>query len=434
MQPAGRAPTILTPPAPVSMIYPYLVGTLRVEAEGEGNLRYQWYRGNRGDTSRPTGIRNSPQLYLAGSAGGADRYWVRVSHDYGATDSASVPVELWSTKPLWSSGVGVALRDVAFGNGRFVAVGSRGIEEGRVGLSTGGQVWTQQPTPERFYHVVFGAGRFVASTFLSPNTFWTTTDGETWEPATQPPDFSYVNDLFFVGELFVAVAHGGGSVISNDGLTWRAGPSFGSADPSFAYGNGRYMVLEEDGRLFWSDDFASWTQVPTVDGQDFDGVTWLRDHFVALNAKGQSLVSEDGVDWRYQVARHTENSRLFTDGFKLKSPEWRIQGAQQNRDYASEDGVRWWRTPLGFKNHVAGNGTIVGLDGYNLAWANTLPPDSSDGELPQEIEWGQQTCALAVILCSSWRPPPRATRWRMRWWRDRPKLLTAPSPCSARAR
>ncbi len=43
---------------------------------------------------------------------------------------------------------------------------------------------------------------------------------------------------------------------------------------------------------------------------------------------------------------------------------------------------------MGFKNHVAGNGTIVGLDGYNLAWANTLPPDSSDVELPQEIEWG----------------------------------------------
>ena len=75
--------------------------TLQVIAIGNG-LKYQWYKGNSGDTSAPISGANIESLII-GPLDEDTSYWVRISNDSGFIDSKTANLEVLDDYDSWAS-------------------------------------------------------------------------------------------------------------------------------------------------------------------------------------------------------------------------------------------------------------------------------------------------------------------------------------------
>ena len=149
------------------------------------------------------------------------------------------------------------LRAVAAGNGLLVAVGHDFQGNGIAVTSSDGSSWTPvEASPGDLYHLAFGNGRFVA---VGPNRCSSSTDGRTWSGCNAGSQFL---DVRFVDGRFFALSDGA-FVESSDGVTWTPSPVFlplatvGGAD--------RFVMVDIDTRGY-SFDLASWTRVAQYGG------------------------------------------------------------------------------------------------------------------------------------------------------------------------
>jgi hypothetical protein len=122
----------------------------------------------------------------------------------------------WTYRPMppgaWTS--------VAYGDGRFVAVGAAGKQ--RVAVSPDGVRWTVAQAPAAAWRsVTHGAGTFVAVADGGSPRIMTSPDGEVWTARAAPADRPWQSVTFGRG-MFVAVADasGAGAIASRDGVTW----------------------------------------------------------------------------------------------------------------------------------------------------------------------------------------------------------------------
>lgn len=105
------------------------------------------------------------------------------------------------------------LRDVAYGDGRWVAVG----EETTV-VSTDAAAWTAVPLPGRSLNgVAYGNGVFVA--VGAGGAIVRSADGLTWD-ATAPATPVDLEAVAFAGGAFLAVGANATVLTSSDGLSW----------------------------------------------------------------------------------------------------------------------------------------------------------------------------------------------------------------------
>ena len=74
---------------------------IKVIASGNG-LKYQWYKGNSGNTSKPILGANSDSLKI-GSLNEDTNYWVRVSNDSGFIDSDTAKLRVIDNYGAWAS-------------------------------------------------------------------------------------------------------------------------------------------------------------------------------------------------------------------------------------------------------------------------------------------------------------------------------------------
>ncbi len=106
------------------------------------------------------------------------------------------------------------VRDVAFGNGRFVAVHGTG----RIDLSLDGQIFQEvYDGVGAIRHAVFGAGIWVA-VGDSGRVYRSTTNGETW--TTHLAGSENLNSVAFGGGHFIAVGRNGSVRRSSNGTSW----------------------------------------------------------------------------------------------------------------------------------------------------------------------------------------------------------------------
>ena len=132
----SRPVTIFADPASVSAAAGTQT-TLTVRAYGPGPLRYQWYRGETGDTSQPIAGATEP-IFTTPALTPACAYWVRVSSAAGGQDSQAawvrpvppVSVELVSLWPGYRRGPASRLR--VAGNLAYIATS---------GAAGGMQIW-----------------------------------------------------------------------------------------------------------------------------------------------------------------------------------------------------------------------------------------------------------------------------------------------------
>lgn len=83
------APAILVQPVGGDVLSG-TTGSLAVIDSGSAPLRYQWYEGPRGDTTRPVPNAGLPSMTTPTLLSGSTKYWLRITNDCGSIDSEAV--------------------------------------------------------------------------------------------------------------------------------------------------------------------------------------------------------------------------------------------------------------------------------------------------------------------------------------------------------
>ena len=228
----------------------------------------------------------------------------------------------------------VHFRDVAWGDGRFVAVGYRPgarVNAAVAAFSDDGETWTfvrpdylvlRQPVgagatllvDPRIYAVAFAGGYFVAVGERAWSAW--SPDGANWFPVWIAP-FSVFgqNDInqnatavASDGSVFVVGGTMGRLASSSDGgrsWDWIAN---GLLDGEFndimalAYGGGRFVAAGADGRMSVADagrisSAGYWRRATSGIGFRINAVAWGAGSFVAVGNSGSLAFSGDGAGW-----------------------------------------------------------------------------------------------------------------------------------------
>lgn len=160
----------------------------------------------------------------------------------------------WQGRPVNSS---VALRCVAYGNGRYLAGAN-----GNMVMSTNGTNWAQMPDGCCLVGLAFGNGLFAGVTDGSGGStaeIRTTVDGTTWNPQTNLTS-GPLSDIVFAKGVFVAVGSGPRIFTSTNGLQWtRQAVTFTDGLTGVTYGNGRFYAMAPSGKVAYSENGTEWS-------------------------------------------------------------------------------------------------------------------------------------------------------------------------------
>jgi len=217
----------------------------------------------------------------------------------------------WENDTTWAGGAD--LFGIAFGAGRFVAVGG-GAGSGRIVSSEDGSEWrevfrsAQRVGTIAFGQIASGEARFVAA---SGAGLLHSSDGERFAtgarfdwPATVSPRRAAFGDteagrrFIFIGDVELA-----GEV---DRMSWRAATTDGEAflhttdhaapAGDIAHGAGRFVVVGPRGLVESSHDGQTWTRHELPVPDDLTRVVWTGSRFLASGGKA-AWSSPDGLAW-----------------------------------------------------------------------------------------------------------------------------------------
>ncbi|MYB45103.1 MAG: hypothetical protein F4X74_09230 [Acidimicrobiia bacterium] len=230
------------------------------------------------------------------------------------------------TRIVWAEGDGTLnLTGAASGNGRLAVVGL----EGSIGASDEAGGWMViERDPGAFFgasDVAFGAGRFVAvgeefnPDFGLQAVIRTSPDGVEWSQVDSGrPGLAAVTH----GKGMFVAAGAGFVATSADGIAWAPSPFDASRQLfAIAYGDDRFVITGGHGSVFTSSDGVEWTSRDS----GVSGVTFLRgvahggglfvavgDEYDATAKRSVSTIitSTDGADW---TVRHSGASQSLSD-------------------------------------------------------------------------------------------------------------------------
>lgn len=200
-----------------------------------------------------------------------------------------------------------------YGAGRFVYTASSNV----VSYSTDGITWTQaivagaaNANTPAISDLAFANGKFVAvgrgDTFNA--VAYTSADGATWTAsAAFPSGNTALNSVSAGSSSFFAASQRGG-YSSADGITWtqrtsvlpiaqRQTDANAESTSWTAAANGQFFVLGSYGSIITSTDGATWTRRSTGTVNDLSGLIHDGTRFVATGAGGTVLTSPDGAAW-----------------------------------------------------------------------------------------------------------------------------------------
>lgn len=194
--------------------------------------------------------------------------------------------------------------------------------------------------------IAYGNGKFVCFDDSYTQVPFYSSDGVNWTKSSLPilssERYFDMVDVRYCHDRFIAVGRSGGSsgalFYSLDGVTWsRVGLSYDTWTYSPCYGNGKYVVMGNGWRFFYSTD----------------GVHWTADAMLGANTENWYVAFGNG---RFVAVKNVSTS---VD----------ISSAYGNQAAYSEDGENWTEVTLPIKsewNAIAfGNGKFVIKDWYN---------------------------------------------------------------------
>ncbi len=211
-------------------------------------------------TNWQTGKRDARYSAYLRALGFGKGSFLALGGDPGSVGGSS-PIGLTSPDGVtWSDSIPLAgkniLRRLAFGHGKFVAVGDRG----RRASSDDGLKWVDTPDVkaiDTLVDVTFGRDVYVGVGLHGLRMM--SDDGLKWSSPLRGEEGEHLNSVIWAGDRFVAVGMGA-TYISPDGRTWTKRPNR-DAPLIAAFGRGHFIGASWRGRLFRSDDAVAWTQV-----------------------------------------------------------------------------------------------------------------------------------------------------------------------------
>jgi hypothetical protein len=267
--------------------------TLVAYASGAAPLAYQWTKNG----APIRGATKNTLTFAPLQSGDGGNYAVTVTSgpdsitSTGATlNVASVPNFVWRN-PVPEGGT---LNAVAFGAGKFVAVGVGG----RVLVSIDGANWSQVATLPTAALNGVGFDDFQWVAVGNNGALFTSRDGVDWTQRN-PSTTSTLRSVATVNGAWVVAGDTGTIVTSLDGVNWSL-RSTGATQNLFAVAGttGRYVAAGQTGTLLTSPDTVNWTRVTLneVTG-DLYAVAYLNGQFIAAGVSGIIYASADGTTW-----------------------------------------------------------------------------------------------------------------------------------------
>jgi hypothetical protein len=254
------------------------------------------------------------------------------------------------------------LMSIAYGKGRFVAVGGGGwtreTQAGHILLSRDGRSWTEvRKAPNRINPVVFGGGRFVAGG--SDRVLLWSENGETWTAGGKIEfkdwAFWFRRGLYGNGVFLLMGNHG-----KDQKAYWAAVTKNGQAIDHFqtdlpvvnglAFGAGLFVAVGGDGLVMTSKDGREWKRQTVADAGDFEQLAWTPKGFVAVSKKS-AFTSADGLTWT-ALPKRAPCHVLWADEKISIGTTW------PGQMWSSADGSTWAKgaplTPNGMNQVVYG--------------------------------------------------------------------------------
>lgn len=362
-------------------------------------VEVQWQR----DGIDIDGATNSVFRLRTTGPGDSGEYQAVVWNDQGTatSDVAEVTVRVAGAldRWIWRSPLpqGNDLADVAYGNGRFVAVGSRG---GTV-VSTNGVDWADAHRAGDAGNrsaLAFGNGVFVAS---EDGALSVSSNGVDWQAINVGLGIDlYAYQVAFGNGRFVVRLNDASVMISTNGLAWErvrvSELDYGSGEIFFV--NGRFVVPLYQGFLDNLDYGFAWS----VDGVDWVNQSFMALDFIELLACGNDLcvgfsrysadwllLSSNGVDWVEHYletpATMAPRSLVFGNGLFVVAG---YPGSDRSGLAVSSNGLDWTPIPDIGTNEFE---RVRFEDGRFIAVGNRgVLATSTNGLDWQAVSWGSQ--------------------------------------------
>ena len=248
---------------------------------------------------------------LALSASGAEPAGLFVAVGYGGRRISSADGVRWENDQRWadeSKDDDHVLFNVAFGHGRFIAVGG-GAQIGHILSTRDGREWKALPPWKgRVATIGFGDDRFVAAHGAG---LLHSSDGETftagarleWKGSVHPRRSAFGDTE--AGQMFVVI---GDADLDGEGerVHWRASTTDGTTFASAAHGTppardvahgaGRFVVVGPGGLIESSHDGQTWQRHPVASTDDFSKVIWTGRRFLVSGGQ-RTWSSPDALTW-----------------------------------------------------------------------------------------------------------------------------------------
>jgi hypothetical protein len=298
---------------------------------------------------------------------------------------------------------------VAAGKGGYVATGIGGIFR-----STDAVTWKNvSPTGVTYMsRVAFGSGRFVAVGYNA--NVYGSDDGITWAPLNIPGVFSG-SDVVYGNGRFVLTPGNGDILTSADGIHWQTTAS-GVIGHSLRFGNGQYFLIADNSvaaspdAITWttvysktdvayplmamaasagryvvvgfnrlleqSTDTRTWTAVAQGPSVQLTGVDAMNGTWVAVGdgAGGKILKSNDALNWT-PASTAIPNLRSITHG------NGKFVAVGAGKIVSSADGDQWMAASLNttaeFYSATYGNGRFVAVGSRGNVLTSTNGTDWS---------------------------------------------------------
>ncbi|GAB3945108.1 hypothetical protein GCM10028805_13660 [Spirosoma harenae] len=191
--------------------------------------------------------------------------------------------------------------DVAYGGGKYVAVGNSGL----IQISTDGVGWTTQVAPSQsagaLLGIVYANSQFVA--VGSSGRVITSPDGITWASQVSGTT-KFLWSIAYGAGRFIAVGDDGTAITSADGIAWTSlttGTSKGFND--ITYGDGQFVAVGDGGMIRTTPNGIIWTARVSGTANDLKGVTiGVNGQFVAVGTNSTVVSSPNGIGWTAQEA------------------------------------------------------------------------------------------------------------------------------------
>lgn len=268
------------------------------------------------------------------------------------------------------------IRSIAYGNGKYVAVGA-----GKIAVSSDGVAWTEVPSPADgnkwaesgnyvdFQGIVYGGGKFIAVGYWlngDNGNGWgvaaISTDGTTWtikdKILTTGADSAHIYAIAWTGVNFVAAGRWGRSATSTDGTTWTMRQITGfnwldnqnwweNAYAIAADGTGKVVTGGSNGKLAYSNDHGvtwTWLADKFFNDKPVRTIVHFNGAFIAAGDGGNmKKAASAGTDWQNSGNWQGVDSKFGEAGIlALASGGGKIIAVGHNGSMSeSADGSAW---------------------------------------------------------------------------------------------